>query len=133
MTSSLSRHSSQPPEDWDHPESTIDPSPANSVAPAPTSRIVFPSSHGDTVNGDDAPPPPTSDAPHSPHRRDGRSGKRTLSELLKLHAEKGTDVHFTAKEAARLEDVLGQWVRQRNSSPPRAIFPCRPLRLTFFS
>jgi len=116
MTNPLSRHSSQPPEDWDHPESTIDPSSsASSVAPAPTSRIVFPSSHGGTVDDDDAPPSPTSDAPHPSHRRGGRSGKRTLSELLKLHAEKGTNVHFTAEEAARLEDVLGQWINSGSS------------------
>ncbi|KAF8271866.1 hypothetical protein EI94DRAFT_1656918, partial [Lactarius quietus] len=43
-----------------------------------------------------------------------RAGKRTLSELLKLHAEKGTDVHFSAEEATRLEEVLGQWI---NSGP----------------
>ena len=40
----------------------------------------------------------------------GGKGKRTLSELLKLHAEKGTDVNFTQEEATRLAEVLGQWV-----------------------
>lgn len=40
----------------------------------------------------------------------GGKGKRTLSELLKLHAEKGTDVNFTAEEATRVAEVLGQWV-----------------------
>jgi hypothetical protein len=38
-------------------------------------------------------------------------GKRTLSDLLKLHAEKGTDCRLSAEEASRLGDVLGQWVR----------------------
>ena len=38
------------------------------------------------------------------------AGKRTLSELLKLHAEKGTDVNFTPEEARRVAEVLGQWV-----------------------
>lgn len=38
------------------------------------------------------------------------AGKRTLSELLKLHAEKGTDVNFTQEEASRVAEVLGQWV-----------------------
>ena len=38
------------------------------------------------------------------------AGKRTLSELLKLHAEKGTDVNFTPEEASRVAEVLGQWV-----------------------
>lgn len=106
MTNSLSRHSSQPPEDWDHPESVIDPSTVNTAAPAP-SRIVFPS-HGGGAAHDDNPQPSTPD-PSLSHRG-GRSGKRTLSELLKLHAEKGTNVHFTTEEAARLEEVLGQWV-----------------------
>ncbi|KXN84105.1 hypothetical protein AN958_00430 [Leucoagaricus sp. SymC.cos] len=42
-------------------------------------------------------------------------GKRTLSELLKLHAEKGTDCHLSAEEAARLGDVLGQWINASSS------------------
>ena len=36
--------------------------------------------------------------------------KRTISELLKLHAEKGKDVTFSAEEAGRIAEVLGQWV-----------------------
>lgn len=36
--------------------------------------------------------------------------KRTLSELLRLHAEKGTNVTFSAEEASRVAEVLGQWV-----------------------
>ncbi|KAH9968225.1 hypothetical protein BC827DRAFT_1113132, partial [Russula dissimulans] len=40
---------------------------------------------------------------------------RTLSELLRLHAEKGTDVHFTAEEATRLEELLGQWINSSSS------------------
>jgi hypothetical protein len=100
------RHSPHPPEDWDHPESMVDTSAVTTTAPAP-SRVVFPSRGGAT---DDDPDTPTPDALPSPSHRGGRSGKRTLSELLKVHAEKGTDVHFTSEEAARLEDLLGQWV-----------------------
>lgn len=100
------RLSSQPPEDWDHPESIVDTSAVTTTAPAP-SRVVFPSRGGAT---DDDPNTPSPDALPSHSHRGGRSGKRTLSELLKLHAEKGTDVHFTSEEAARLEDLLGQWV-----------------------
>ncbi|PSR71436.1 hypothetical protein PHLCEN_2v12703 [Hermanssonia centrifuga] len=37
-------------------------------------------------------------------------GKRTLSELLKLHAEEGTDATFSPEEANRVAEVLGQWV-----------------------
>lgn len=36
--------------------------------------------------------------------------KRTLSELLKLHSEKGKDVTFSPEEASRIAEVLGQWV-----------------------
>jgi hypothetical protein len=112
MTKSLSRHPSQTPEDWDHPESMVDPSAVTSTTSPTPSRVVFPSSQGGATSAaaaadPDAPTPP--DALH----RGGRAaaGKRTLSELLKLHAEKGTDVHFTSEEANRLEDLLGQWVR----------------------
>lgn len=45
----------------------------------------------------------------SPTEASGK-GKRTLSELLKLHAQKGTDVNFSPEEANRLAEVLGQWV-----------------------
>lgn len=105
MTKPLSRHPSQPPEDWDHPESMVDSSSVTSTSAPTTSRVVFPSQGGAAAADPDAPTP---DA-HS--HRGGRAGKRTLSELLKVHAEKGTDVHFTSEEANRLEELLGQWVR----------------------
>ena len=104
MTNPLSRHSSLPPEDWDHPEpSTVDhrSTTVNATASAAApSRVVFPSSQGGCDDNDASVLP-----------EGGRSGKRTLSELLKLHAEKGTNVHFTTEEAARLEETLGRWVR----------------------
>jgi len=103
--SNSSRHSSQPPEDWDHPESTIDPSNANAAAPT---RVAFPSQ-----GGVDDHPRPDALLPHAGSRTG--TGKRTLSELLKLHAEKGTDVHFTPQEAARLGEVLGQWINSGSS------------------
>jgi len=106
MTKTLSRHPSQPLEDWDHPESTIDHSAVTSTTAPTPSRVVFPSQGGAVATDPDAPTP---DPSHS--HRGGRASKRTLSELLKLHAEKGTDVHFTSEEANRLEDLLGQWVR----------------------
>lgn len=37
-------------------------------------------------------------------------GRRTLSALLRLHSEKGCEGKFSAEEAARIADVLGQWV-----------------------
>ncbi|TCD68733.1 hypothetical protein EIP91_009879 [Steccherinum ochraceum] len=45
----------------------------------------------------------------------GGKSKRTLSELLKLHAEKGTDPNFTPEEASRVADVLGQWINSSSS------------------
>jgi len=48
-----------------------------------------------------------------------KNGKRSLSELLKLHAEKGTDVTFCQDEAQRLADVLGRWINA-SSSPYEA-------------
>lgn len=41
----------------------------------------------------------------------GETRKRTLSELLKLHAEKGKDLDLSPEEANQLADVLGRWVR----------------------
>ena len=105
MTKSLSRHPSQPPEDWDHPESMVDSSSVTPTTAPTTRRVVFTSQGGAATADTDAPTPDT----HS--HRGGRAGKRTLSELLKVHAEKGTDVHFTSEEAIRLEELLGQWVR----------------------
>jgi len=100
--SSTTRYPSLPPEDWDHLDSpTIDSH--NTVASTAPSRVVFPS-HG----------PPDDSLPPSAPPHGNRAGKRTLSDLLKLHAEKGTDVHFSAEEATRLEEVLGQWI---NSGP----------------
>ncbi|KZV60848.1 hypothetical protein PENSPDRAFT_593605 [Peniophora sp. CONT] len=85
---------SEPPEDWDRSVADIEPGVAGSA------RVAFP------TNGADEARVPTRDA----QAGRGADGKRTLSELLKLHAEKGTDVHFTPEEAAKLEEVLGQWI-----------------------
>ena len=95
--SSTTRYPSLPPEDWDHLDSPTTDSPTT-VSSTSSSRIVFPS-HG----------LPDDSQPRAPSHGN-RAGKRTLSELLKVHAEKGTDVHFSAEEATRLEEVLGQWV-----------------------
>lgn len=51
------------------------------------------------------------DGGESPERAGVSSGKRSLSELLRLHAQKGTACSFSAEEASRVADVLGQWVR----------------------
>lgn len=41
----------------------------------------------------------------------GRSGGRSLAQLMKLHAEQGKDISLTADEEERLEAELGKWVR----------------------
>jgi hypothetical protein len=41
---------------------------------------------------------------------DGGIKQRTLSDLLKLHSERGSSGDFNAEEATRIADVLGQWV-----------------------
>jgi hypothetical protein len=57
-------------------------------------------------------------------------GKRTLSDLLKVYAEEGTDVNFSTEEAGRLAEVLGQWVRRPHlgecitSSKLTVVAPC---------
>jgi len=52
------------------------------------------------------------------HGRDGSvdgKGKRTLSELMKMHAERGTNCQFSVEEASRVADVLGQWINASSS------------------
>lgn len=86
----LSLNSNGETEDWDR-SMTSDPR-----------YVPFPAQAG--ANGTES----------TPGRREslGRGGgKRTLSELLKLHGEKGTDVNFSPEEASRIAEVLGQWVR----------------------
>lgn len=41
---------------------------------------------------------------------ENRKGNRSLSELLRLHSEKNSKGNFSSEEAARIADVLGQWV-----------------------
>ncbi|KAG1906083.1 uncharacterized protein F5891DRAFT_1137945 [Suillus fuscotomentosus] len=40
---------------------------------------------------------------------------RSLSELMRLHAEKGTNVIFNVEEASRVADVLKQWINSGTS------------------
>lgn len=83
-------------EDWDRSEGEINPSSVNRrVNSTPRNSVVFPS-----------------DGVEDTPRRSLGGGKegRSLSELMRLHAEKGTDVTFNAEEASRVADVLKQWV-----------------------
>lgn len=83
-------------EDWDRSEGEINPSRVNrQTKSTPRNSVVFPS-----------------DGVEDTPRRSLGGGKerRSLSELMRLHAEKGTDVTFNAEEASRVADVLKQWV-----------------------
>lgn len=55
------------------------------------------------------------DAPEELSRTGSAKPKRTLSELLKLHAERGTDVNFSPEEADRVAEVLKQWVSRETT------------------
>ncbi|THH17304.1 hypothetical protein EW146_g3472 [Bondarzewia mesenterica] len=90
-------HASLPSEDWDRSDIDLH-------GTETQSRVAFPS-HG------------SEDSSNSGSQEGPRAsgGSRTLSELLKLHAEKGTDVHFTVEEAIRVADVLGQWINSGSS------------------
>ncbi|KAF5380098.1 hypothetical protein D9615_006122 [Tricholomella constricta] len=101
-------------EDWDRSlilaesESSSQPSTSSIATTTPRNSILFP------VDNSATPGRTRADTLESP-RYPGMQGKRSLSELLKLHAEKGTDVKFSAEEASRVADVLGQWINASSS------------------
>jgi len=72
----------------------------NSQMRTPRSSVIFPS--------------PIEDNQRTPGKRSTPAAKRPLSELLRMHAEKGTDVKCSPEDASRLAEVLGQWI---NSFP----------------
>ena len=93
---------SLPEDDWDRsPSDTKD-----IAAPiTPQNSIVFPVNE---TPGKSARPTHNKNA----IVQDMENGKRnlSLSELLRLHSEKDSKGNFSAEEAARIADVLGQWV-----------------------
>lgn len=100
---SLSSSGSQS-EDWDRSlslDDSLPPTPSTEQpnpllsSRTPRNSVVFPKSGGN----DQATP-----------KGAKNTGTRSLSELLKLHAEKGTETRMSTEEAARVADVLGQWV-----------------------
>ena len=93
-TSTVSRdsHGSIHEEDWDRSELDIQ---MDGNLRTPRNSVLFPA---DGIL-DSSP------------RNGGRRENRTLSELLKLYSEKGTDCQLSQEEATRVADVLGQWVR----------------------
>ena len=76
----------------------------------PRNSILFPKDSNADPSSPPRRPPRTSSHRDSSPSKEGRP-HRTLSELLKLHAEKGTTCAFTQEEASRVGDVLDQWVR----------------------
>ncbi|KAJ6475747.1 hypothetical protein C8R47DRAFT_667243 [Mycena vitilis] len=100
--STLSLHSESSAEDWDRSLSMDGDADASAPRTTPRNSVVFPAGAGD-----DATPGA---------KANGKSGgKRSLSELLRLHAEKGTDCTFSAEEAARVADVLRDWINAGSS------------------
>lgn len=86
-------------EDWDR---SIHEDSAPSVS-TPRNSVTFPGdATGDHEDG-------------TPRKEVVGKGRRTLSDLLKLHAEKGTDISFSQEEASRLAEVLGQWINSGSS------------------
>ncbi|KAJ7856683.1 hypothetical protein B0H14DRAFT_3448306 [Mycena olivaceomarginata] len=100
--STLSLHSESSAEDWDRSLSMDGDTDGDAAAPRTTPRnsVLFPAGAGDDA---------------TPGAKANGKGKRSLSELLRLHAEKGTDVTFSAEEAARVADVLRDWINAGSS------------------
>ncbi|KAJ7489578.1 hypothetical protein FB451DRAFT_1081269 [Mycena latifolia] len=109
--SQLSLHSSgSQSEDWDRSlsmDGSQPPSPGGSSRPlattTPRNSVIFPGGEDDATPGRGAKPGA------------GEKGKRSLSELLRLHAEKGTDCKFSAEEASQVADVLRDWINAGSS------------------
>ncbi|KAF8589094.1 hypothetical protein K439DRAFT_1612992 [Ramaria rubella] len=59
----------------------------------------------------------------------GTKGRRSLSDLLRLHAEKGKDLKLSEEDEQRLSEELGKWINS-DSSPyePDDDFFSRPSR-----
>lgn len=90
-TVSHDHHGSIHEEDWDRSESNIH---MDDGLRTPRNSVLFPADR----------------MPDSSPRKGGGRENRTLSELLKLYSEKGTDCQLSQEEATRIADVLGQWV-----------------------
>lgn len=90
--SSLSLNS-VPEDDWDGDTK------GNAATTTPRNSIVFPVDQT-----------PTHSKNASVQNLENGKGNRTLSDLLRLHSEKDSTGSFSPEEAARIADVLGQWV-----------------------
>jgi hypothetical protein len=101
---SLSQHSlssSSSQEDWDRSSFEIN---SNVCTTTPRNSVLFPADGGhDQTPGRSISPKPDN------------TEKRSISELLRLHAEKGTNVKFSAEEASRGFGSMGE------SQPPTRV------------
>jgi len=88
-------------EDWD--KSLVSEGSSGNNISTPLNTVVFP-----IIGGGEAMIPNNNSTEWS--RVGSGQSKRTLSELLKRHAEKGTNCRLSQEEATRLGEVLGQWV-----------------------
>lgn len=84
-------------EDWDRSVSDIAP-------PSTPSRSSLRLPHLNGDNGVDNDGTPS-----------GTKGRKSLSDLLRLHAEKGKDLHLSEEDELRLSEELGRWVCQSRS------------------
>ena len=92
---------SVPEDDWDRSPDIKD----NAATTTPRNSIVFP------VNERPGESSKSADSKNSSVQdMDNGKGNLSLSELLRLHSEKDSKGNFSAEEAARIADVLGQWV-----------------------
>ena len=93
---------SLPEDDWDRsPSDTKD----IAVPTTPQNSIVFPVNKIPSKSAT-----PTYSKNASVQDMENGKGNPSLSELLRLHSEKDSKGNFSAEEAARIADVLGQWV-----------------------
>lgn len=82
-------------EDWDRSVSDIAPPSTPSQS---HSRILHLNNNGENGIDNDGTP-------------GGTKGRKSLSDLLRLHAEKGKDLHLSEEDELRLSEELGRWVR----------------------
>ncbi|KAF9475720.1 hypothetical protein BDN70DRAFT_923795 [Pholiota conissans] len=105
-----------------HPRNSVAfPGPADryppSFSPGRTTRFSTGarSGEGESDGEDDG---PGAEEGEDGEGRKGKRTRRTLSALLRLHSERGADGgagRFTEAEAARIADVLGQWINSSSS------------------
>ncbi|KAF8531314.1 hypothetical protein JB92DRAFT_95402 [Gautieria morchelliformis] len=104
--------SSSTSEDWDRSASEIQADPEPPQTPS-TSRVA-------TVHVVDT---------ENEGTPGGAKGRQSLSDLLRLHAEKGKDLKLSKEDEQRLSEELGKWINS-DSSPyePDDDFFSRPSR-----